>query len=124
MPHDAKLIQSSEELEQLLEELQRVEKFEPPAEFAAQARVRDPGVYEAARRDPEGFWAEQARQLHWNQPFSSVLDDSNPPFFKWFTDGTLNVSYNCLDRHIDAGLGDRVAYHWHGEEGEERTITH
>ena len=81
-------------------------------------------VYEAAKRDPEGYWADQARQLHWDKPFSTVLDDSNPPFFKWFTDGTLNVSYNCLDRHVEAGRGDRVAYHWRGEEGEERDITY
>ena len=53
-----------------------------------------------------------------------MLDDSNPPFYKWFTDGELNVSYNCVDRHVEAGNGDRVAYHWRGEQGEERDITY
>ena len=53
-----------------------------------------------------------------------MLDDSNPPFYKWFTDGKLNVSYNCLDRHVEAGRGNRVAFHWAGEEGEQRAITY
>jgi acetyl-CoA synthetase len=66
----------------------------------------------------------QARTLAWNKPFTTTLDDSNPPFYKWFTDGTLNVSYNCVDRHVEAGHGDRVAIHWAGEEGEERAITY
>ena len=67
---------------------------------------------------------EQARQLDWFQQWDTVLDDSNPPFYKWFTGGTLNVSYNCLDRHVRQGRGDRVAFHWRGEEGEERDITY
>jgi acetyl-CoA synthetase len=124
MTDDAKLVHSADELEQVLKDLEQFERFEPPAEFAAQARERDMAVYEAAMRDPEGYWADQARQLHWDKPFSTVLDDSNPPFFKWFTDGELNVSYNCVDRHVEAGNGDRVAYHWRGEEGEERVITY
>jgi acetyl-CoA synthetase len=74
--------------------------------------------------DTESFWAEQARTLHWDVPFTTILDDSNPPFYKWFNDGKLNVSYNCLDRHVDAGHGDRVAFHWAGEEGEQRAITY
>jgi acetyl-CoA synthetase len=124
MTDNAKLVQSEQELERVLEDLQKVERFEPPPEFRDQARVRDPGVYAKAERDPQGYWAEQARWLHWDQPFSTVLDDSNPPFFKGFPDGTLNVSYNCLDRHVQAGRGGRVAYHWRGEEGEERDITY
>src|SRR5437870_3680443 len=89
------------------------------------ARVRDPDVYEQAAADPEGWWAAQARErLHWDTPFSSVLDDSNPPFCTWFADGTVNASYNCLDRHVLAGRGDRVAFHWRGEEGEERDLTY
>ncbi len=124
MTDNAKLMRSAEELEALLDDLQHVERFEPPAEFRARAVVGDVDVYEAAERDPESYWAEQARQLHWDEPFTTVLDDSNPPFFKWFADGTLNVSYNCLDRHVEAGIGDRVAYHWRGEEGEERDITY
>ena len=83
-----------------------------------------PRCYEQAALDPDAFWAEQARTLHWDEPFTTVLDDSNPPFYKWFTDGKLNVSYNCLDRHVEAGHGDRVAFHWAGEEGEQRAITY
>jgi acetyl-CoA synthetase len=124
MTDNAKLMRSAEELEELLNDLQHVERFEPPAEFRARAVVGDVDVYEAAERDPESYWAGQARQLHWDEPFTAVLDDSNPPFFTWFADGTLNVSYNCLDRHIEAGIGDRVAYHWRGEEGEQRDITY
>ena len=108
-----------------LESLLQAEKFPPPADFAARARVRDPDVYEQAAADPAGWWAAQARErLHWDTPFSSVLDDSNPPFCTWFADGTVNASYNCLDRHVLAGRGDRVAFHWRGEEGEERDLTY
>src|SRR6266849_767512 len=108
-----------------LEGLLQVETFPPPAGFAAAAQVRDPAAYEQAAADPEAWWATQARdRLHWDTPFSSVLDDSNPPFYTWFADGTINVSYNCLDRHVLAGRGDRVAFHWRGEEGEERELTY
>ena len=106
-------------------ELLQVEKFPPPAGFAARTLVSDPAVYEQAAADPAAWWAAQARErLHWDTPFSSVLDDSNPPFYTWFADGTLNVSYNCLDRHVLTGRGDRVAFHWRGEEGEERDLTY
>lgn len=81
-------------------------------------------LYAQAAADRLGFWAEQARRLSWDQPFTTVLDDTEAPFHRWFTDGTLNASANCLDRHVAAGLGERVAYHWHGEEGETRTITY
>ncbi|MEV6836355.1 acetate--CoA ligase [Streptomyces sp. NPDC051133] len=81
-------------------------------------------LYAQAAADRLGFWAEQARHLSWTKPFTTVLDDTEAPFYRWFTDGTLNASANCLDRHVAAGLGDRVAYHWHGEEGETRTITY
>ena len=118
------VVQNAEILEQVLGDLMQVEKFEPPAEFRGSAQITDPDVYAEANRDPEAYWAGRARELHWHQPFTTVLDDSNPPFFKWFPDGELNVSYNCLDRHIEAGNGDRVAYHWHGEEGEQRAITY
>src|SRR5690348_13007698 len=106
------------DLDRVLEELQEVETFEPPPGFREQAGIRDAGIYETAARDPEAYWAGRARELAWATPFSRVLDDSNPPFFRWFDDGALNASYNCLDRHIEAGLGQRVAYHWRGEEGE------
>jgi acetyl-CoA synthetase len=111
-------------LEAQLEELLAVERFEPPAEFREQAAVSDESMVEAAERDPEGFWAEQADALHWDRRWDQVLDWSDPPFAKWFTGGKLNVSYNCVDRHVEAGNGDRVAFHWRGEEGEERDITY
>jgi acetyl-CoA synthetase len=108
-----------------LEGLLQVDTFAPPAGFAARAQVRDPAVYEQAGADPEAWWATQARErLHWDTPFSAVLDDTNPPFYTWFADGTINVSYNCLDRHVLAGRGDRVAFYWRGEEGEERELTY
>jgi len=116
---------SHSSLDDRLEQLQEIEKFPPLADFAAAAQFRDPAVYEQAAADPAAWWAEQARQrLDWDKPFSSVLDDSNPPFYTWFDDGAINVSYNCLDRHVLAGRGDRVAFHWRGEEGEERDLTY
>jgi acetyl-CoA synthetase len=112
-------------LERELEELLEVEKFEPPAEFRANALWSDPQIYEEAAADPEGWWTAQAKELlDWDVEPSEGLDDSNPPFYKWFADGRLNASYNCLDRHVEAGNGDRVAYHWRGEEGEERDVTY
>jgi acetyl-CoA synthetase len=111
-------------LEQQLGALLDQERFEPPDEFAEQAVVTDPGIFERADQDPEGFWSEQADALHWNQRWDQVLDWSEPPFAKWFVGGKLNVSYNCVDRHVEAGNGDRVAFHWRGEEGEERDITY
>src|ERR1700730_14613993 len=68
--------------------------------------------------------APDRQRLDWDPPFSEVLDDTNPPFYRWFADGTLNVSHNCLDRHVRAGHGDRVAFHWYGEEGEQRDLTY
>jgi acetyl-CoA synthetase len=109
-----------QELGQLLEQ----ETFSPPDAFREHALVSDPSIYETAEADPEGFWAERAGDLHWFEPWEQVLDWSNPPFAKWFVGGKLNVSYNCLDRHVEAGRGDRVAYHWRGEEGEERDVTY
>jgi acetyl-CoA synthetase len=111
-------------LEAEIDDLLEVERFEPSEEFRRQALVTDPSVYDEAERDWQGYWAGRARELHWHEPFQTVLDDSNPPFYKWFTDGKVNVSYNCVDRHVEAGNGERVAYHWVGEEGESRTITY
>ncbi len=104
--------------------LLNVETFDPPAEFREHALLKDPEVYERAARDPQAWWVEQAERLHWFQKWDTVLDDSNPPFYKWFTGGKLNVSYNCLDRHVDAGRGERVAFHWRGEDGSERDLTY
>jgi acetyl-CoA synthetase len=114
----------AEQLDLELAELLEVERFEPPPEFREQALLNDPAVYEQAAGDPEAWWARQAQELHWFRPWEQVLDDSNPPFYKWFVGGTLNVSYNCLDRHVQEGRGERVAFHWRGEDGEEREITY
>jgi acetyl-CoA synthetase len=112
-------------LERELSELLEVERFEPPPDFAAKALLSDPAVYAEAAADPEAWWMRQATELlDWVEEPSQGLDDSNPPFYRWFADGKLNVSANCLDRHVAAGLGDRVAYHWRGEEGEERDVTY
>jgi acetyl-CoA synthetase len=111
-------------LEQELAALLDVEKFEPPEDFRAQALVKDESLHEEAARDPQAWWAKLAGELEWFEPWEKVLDDSNPPFFKWFEGGKLNASYNCLDRHVEAGRGDRVAFHWRGEEGEERDVTY
>src|SRR5271169_869052 len=93
------------ELETELAGLLDVERFEPPADFRAHALLNDPAIYEEAERDWQGWWERQARELHWFEPWNQVLDDSSPPFYKWFVGGKLNVSFNCLDRHVEAGLG-------------------
>ncbi len=115
---------AGEELEREIARLLERETFDPPREFAERALLNDPQVYEEAAADPEAWWARHAEDLHWSEPWTSVLDDSEAPFYKWFTGGKLNASYNCLDRHVEAGYGDRVAFHWRGEEGEERDITY
>jgi acetyl-CoA synthetase len=112
-------------LQRELDELLDVERFEPPAGFRQAALLNDPAVYEEAAADPEAWWLRQARELlDWEQEPSQGLDESNPPFCKWFADGRLNASANCLDRHVEAGRGGRVAYRWRGEEGEERDVTY
>ena len=96
--------------------------FPPSAAFAAAANA-GPEVYEQADADYLAFWKEQAlNRVTWFKEPTVVLDDSNPPFFKWFSDGELNVSYNCLDRHLD-DKGDKVAFHWVGEPGDTRDVT-
>jgi acetyl-CoA synthetase len=117
--------EKSSDLERQLESMLEIEKFEPPVSFREQALWSDPEVYEQAAADPEAWWLGQARELlDWDTEPSQALDDSNPPFYKWFADGRLNASANCLDRHVEAGRGERVAYHWRGEEGEQRDITY
>ena len=111
-------------LEQEIEGLLDQDKFEPPDGFADGAVVADKGIYDEAEKDYEGFWAERASALDWAQEWDQVLDWSEPPFAKWFVGGKLNVAHNCVDRHVEAGRGDRVAIHWRGEEGEERDITY
>jgi acetyl-CoA synthetase len=98
--------------------------FPPSPEFAADA-VAGVELYEAAKADRLGFWADRAREyVHWHEPFTQTLDWSNAPVARWFADGTLNVAYNCLDRHVLAGNGDRIAIHWEGEPGDSRSISY
>lgn len=98
--------------------------YPPSAEFAENANATEE-LYRTAEADRLAFWAEQANRLSWATAFTEVLDWSEAPFAKWFADGKLNVSYNCVDRHVEAGNGDRVAIHWEGEPvGDARTITY
>jgi acetyl-CoA synthetase len=97
--------------------------FPPPEELAAHANV-DAGIYDEADRDRVAFWEKAARRLTWEQDWDTALDWDNPPFAKWFAGGKLNVAYNCVDRHVEDGHGDQVAYHWEGEPGDTRTITY
>ncbi len=115
---------TADQIERELGELLDQDVFDPPEEFAREALITDESVYEEAARDPEAWWAKQAEELDWFEPWDQVLDESEAPFYKWFTGGKLNASHNALDRHVDAGRGDRVAYHWRGEEGEERDVTY
>ncbi|MDA2814859.1 acetate--CoA ligase [Nocardiopsis sp. RSe5-2] len=111
--------QGQETLSNLLHESRR---FPPPEDLAAAANVKA-DAYAEADDDRLAFWAKQAERLKWEQPWDRVLD-WDPPFAKWFTGGTINAAVNCLDRHVDAGRGDKVAYHWEGEPGDTRTITY
>ncbi|MFD0854696.1 AMP-binding protein, partial [Actinomadura adrarensis] len=112
--------QSQETLSNLLQETRR---FPPPAELAESANVKAE-AYEEASTDRLGYWARQAERLTWSKRWDEVLDWSNPPFAKWFVGGELNVAYNCVDRHVEAGKGDKVAFYWEGEPGDSRTITY
>ena len=98
-------------------------RFAPPADLAAAANVTAE-TYAAAETDPVAFWAEQAGRVTWDTEPTETLDWSNPPFARWFADGTLNAAYNCLDRHVEAGRGDRVAFYFEGEPGDTREITY
>jgi acetyl-CoA synthetase len=100
-----------------------VRRFPPSQEFAAAANV-GAEAYEAAAADRLAFWERQADRLSWATRWSQPLDWSGAPFAKWFVGGRLNVAYNCLDRHVEAGHGDQVAYHWEGEPGDTRTLTY
>ncbi|HEU5038405.1 MAG TPA: acetate--CoA ligase [Nocardioides sp.] len=112
---------TEETLSNLLKEDRR---FEPPAEIAEGANLKAE-AYERAAQDREAFWAEQAERLDWSQKWDRVLDWDDPPFAKWFVGGKLNASYNCVDRHVEAGRGDKVALHWVGEpENDTRDITY
>ncbi len=116
--------QSASNIESVLQETRM---FPPPADFAAKAHVKSfaeyEAIYEEAANDPVAFWEKQAEKLHWFKRWEKALD-WNEPFAKWFVGGTLNISYNCLDRHIAAGKGDKKAIIWEGEPGEVRTFTY
>ncbi|MFA1541621.1 acetate--CoA ligase [Actinomadura sp. DLS-62] len=117
---NSQLSNSQKTLSNLLQETRR---FAPPADLASDANVKA-DAYEQASADRLGFWAEQADRLTWSKRWDEVLDWSNPPFAKWYVGGELNVAYNCVDRHVEAGRGAKVAYHWEGEPGDTRTLTY
>ena len=99
-------------------------KFPPSEAFKKSAHVVGTHLYDEANADYEAFWARQAEELvSWSTPWNTVCE-WNSPFSKWFIGGKLNVAYNCLDRHVEAGRGDKVAIHWEGEPGDTRTITY
>src|SRR6266480_4014567 len=97
--------------------------FPPPASFRAQARVRDEQIYKDAERDPEAFWARFASELEWSRPWDQVLD-WQPPHAKWFVGGRINISVNCLDRHVRGARRNKAALIWEGEPGDRRTLTY
>ena len=112
----------SDAIEAHMDETRRVA---PPAEFAKHARIHDRSLHDQADADYAGFWMKRAlEEITWTKEPTVSLNDANPPFYKWFEDGELNLTYNCLDRHVEAGGGDKVAYTWIGEPGEERVITY
>jgi acetyl-CoA synthetase len=110
---------STQAIETLSHESRR---FPPPPDFAKAANA-EPGIYEEAERDYQAFWESWARKLDWSKPFTTVLE-WNEPFAKWFSDGELNASVNCLDRHVRAGRGSKIAYYYEGEPGDRWTITY
>jgi acetyl-CoA synthetase len=110
----------TETLEALLEEGRT---FPPPGDFRKNALDTDATVYDDAERDWQGFWAKQALELDWAKEWDTILE-WDLPFAKWFVGGKINVSYNCLDRHVEAGHGDQVAFYWEGEPGDTRVVTY
>jgi len=106
------------------EEQTEIQSYEPPEDFASQANVGDASIYDEAEQDYEGFWADRARELHWFKEWDKVLD-WNPPEAQWYVGGKTNVSYNCLDLHVDEGRGDKAAIIWEGDEpGDSQTYTY
>ena len=110
----------SPEIDALLKEDR---SFAPSDAFRAAAHVNDPAIYETAAKDPEAFWANFAKELEWISPWTKVLD-WNPPDAKWFVDGKINVSANCLDRHVRTARRNKAAFIWEGEPGDRRTLTY
>jgi acetyl-CoA synthetase len=105
------------------EQVRVVEKF-PPGRFASSAWVREERVYEEAEKDYLAFWEHAAEELHWFKPWERVLDESEAPFFKWFVGGEINISYNCLDRHVKSWRRNKAAIMWEGEPGDRRVLTY
>ena len=103
--------------------LQEDRTFPPPDAFSKTANAQ-PSIYDDGEADYLAFWRREAlERIDWIHEPTVTLDDSEAPFFKWFSDGTLNLAYNCLDRHLETG-GDKVAYYWEGEPGDKRTLTY
>ncbi|WP_042666047.1 acetate--CoA ligase [Haloferax sp. ATB1] len=115
------MAQGDTELEARLEEQ---DEFEPSEEFVAQANVSDAGIYDEFEENWPECWERAAEMLDWDEEYDEVLDDSNPPFYEWFTGGELNACHNCVDRHVENGDKNRVAIKWEGEHGETRTYTY
>ncbi|EMA03133.1 acetate--CoA ligase [Haloferax denitrificans] len=115
------MAQGDAELEARLAEQ---DEFEPSEEFVAQANVSDPDIYDEFEENWPDCWERAAEMLDWDEAYDEVLDDSNPPFYEWFTGGELNACYNCVDRHVENGDKNRVAIKWEGEHGETRTYTY
>ena len=113
--------ESGNTIEALLEE-DRV--FESPEGFANNAHVNDDSVFAQAAADPEAFWASIADELHWFKKWDQVLDESDPPFYKWFVGGKLNITYNCLDRHLTSWRRNKAAIIWEGEPGDQVVLTY
>jgi len=120
MANETETIEQEKDLEVLLK---TEERFPPPDDFAKQANASDPSIYDEAERDFEAWWEKWAKELDWFEDWQTVLE-WNPPWAKWFKEGKLNVSHNCLDRHVAAGKGDKVAYHWIGEDDTRRDVTY
>jgi acetyl-CoA synthetase len=115
---------SSEQVEKEIGAILDQETFDPPNGFRDKALISDESEHEKAARDPQAWWAEQAKALDWFEEWDEVLNESEAPFYMWFQGGKINASHNALDRHVDAGNGDRVAFHWRGEDGEERDVSY
>src|SRR4051794_37519445 len=116
----AEQVEEREDLEVLLRE---EDVFPPPEGFAKQANANDPAIYDEAEKDFEAWWESWAEKLDWFEPWQTVLD-WDPPFAKWFKEGKINASHNCLDRHVEADKGDKVAFHWVGEDGDTKDVTY
>src|SRR5437764_8060127 len=117
------MAEATEEREDLEVLLRDEETFPPPPEFAEHANFSDPSIYEEAEADFEAWWERWAKELDWFEPWQTVLE-WNPPWAKWFKEGKINASHNCLDRHVEAGKGDKIAFHWVGEDGDRKDLTY